>query len=484
MIDLKLLQDLLRGVDIRHSHAELHQEISALCCDTREISPGTLFVALRGSRLDGHDFIPQALAAGAAAVVCETPPEEEGPWIVVEDSHLAFALLSANWFDRPAEKLTLIAVTGTNGKTTVTTLLKSVLEEVLDTKAGLIGTNENRVGDVRLPAHRTTPQAYELQELLRQMVDAGCTHAVMEVSSHALMQHRTAGLHFAAGVFTNLTQDHLDYHGTMEAYRAAKGLLFHQTDKAILNLDDEAGQWYASNAPCPVYTYSAKTSRSDLTAENIRLFPDRVQFEAVGLSLIGRIVLPIPGMFSVYNALAVVSAGLCLGLELPRIAAALAHARGATGRLEVVNTPAPYTVIIDYAHTPDALENVLTAVRALTEKRVLCLVGCGGDRDRAKRPLMGEIAGRLADLTFLTSDNPRTEDPDAILKDILPGMKRSKGAYRLIPDRKEAIRAALAEAKEGDLLLLAGKGHETYQEVGGQTLHLDEREEIASYFGC
>lgn len=478
------LKELLDGVELTLAHAEQEVEITSISYDTREIESGALFVALRGYKYDGHDFIQEALVKGAAVVLCETPPPQEGPWLVVPDSRAALATVSANWFGHPARGMTLLAVTGTNGKTTTTTLLKSVLEETLTAKVGLVGTNRNMVGQTELPAHRTTPESYELQALLRRMADEGCTHVVMEASSHALAQHRTGTLRFTEGIFTNLTQDHLDYHGTMEAYRDAKALLFRQSDLAILNLDDEAGRWYLNHCTCPTFTYSERHPEADLTAENVKLFPDRVQFEAVVRGSIGRVSLPIPGGFTIYNALAVIAAALNLGLELPEIALALSHAQGVKGRVEVVNIPAPYTVIIDYAHTPDALENVLSTVRSLTTGRLLCLVGCGGDRDRSKRPLMGEIAGDLADLTFLTSDNPRTENPEAILQDMLSGMEQSKGAYRLIPNRREAIRAALAEAREGDLLLLAGKGHETYQEVMGEFVHLDEREEVAAYFHC
>ena len=476
------LRELLDGVTLIRVDADQDVEITSVSYDTREIENGALFVALPGTKHDGHNFINQALERGAAAVLCQTPPDREGPWLVAPDSRAALAQVSANWFGHPGQELTLLAVTSTNGKTTTTTLLKAVLEEALGAKVGLIGTNRNMVGARELPAHRTTPESYELQALLRQMADEGCTHVVMEVSSHALVQHRTHTLRFTAGVFTNLTRDHLDYHGTMEEYRRAKGLLFKQSDLAILNLDDEAGRWYAGRVPCPVFTYSERHPEADLTAENVKLFPDRVQFEAVARGAIGRVSLPIPGGFTIYNALAVIAAALNLGLELPAIAAALSHAQGVKGRVEVVPIPAPFTVLIDYAHTPDALENILSTARALTQKRLLCVVGCGGDRDRTKRPLMGEIAGELADLTFLTSDNPRTEDPMAILRDMLPGMERSGGACRLIPDRREAIRAALAEARPGDLVLLAGKGHETYQEIRGEFLHLDEREEVAAFF--
>ncbi len=304
----------------------------------------------------------------------------------------------------------------------------------------------------------------------------------MEVSSHALVLHRVDGIPFTAGVFTKLTPDHLDWHVTMAAYRAARGLLVRQTGTAVLNLDDEAGRYYASTVPCPVLSYSENKDAADLTAKNIRLFPDRVEFEAVAVGSIQRVRLPIPGGFTIYNALGALACGMALGVPLADAAAALASAKGVKGRVEVVPTPTDYTVIIDYAHSPDALENILTTVRGFTAGRVLCLTGCGGDRDRSKRPVMGGVAVSLADYVVFTSDNPRTEDPRAILDDILSGVGADAAPHVVIPDRREAIRHILSQARSGDVVVLAGKGHETYQEIDGVQHHLDEREEIAAYF--
>ena len=475
------LSELVRGVPLRGTWDE-DVEISGICYDTREMEPGCLFVALTGYKTDGHKYIDQALERGAAAVVCQQPPARPGPWLVAEDSRAALAALSANWFGHPARSLTVVGVTGTNGKTTTTYLLKWVLEHTLGAKVGLIGTNQNLIGDTALPAHRTTPESWEVQHLLREMADAGCTHVVMEVSSHALVLHRVDGIPFAAGIFTNLTRDHLDFHKTMEEYRRAKGLLFGQTGVAVLNLDDEAGRHYRDTAPCPCVTYSENKDEADLTAKNIRLFPRYVEFEAVARGAIARVHLPIPGGFSIYNALGVLSCAMALGIPLERSAVCLAAAHGVKGRLEVVPVPADYTVIIDYAHSPDALENVLTTLRDFTPGRLICLFGCGGDRDRTKRPLMGAVAGELADWVVVTSDNPRTEPPDAIIRDILAGMEEVRAPYVVEPDRRAAIRLALSRARPGDVVLLAGKGHETYQEIHGVQHHLDEREEIASFF--
>ena len=476
------LWNLLHGVPLTGEHFTEDMEISSLSYDTRTMEPGALFVALPGARTDGARFIQEALEKGAAAVLCETPPEGEGPWLATPDARRALALVSANWFGHPARELTLVGVTGTNGKTTTTCLIKDLLERVLGTKAGLIGTIENQIGSLRLPAHRTTPESCEVQQLLRQMADAGCTHVVMEVSSHALVQHRVEGLTFAAGVFTNLTQDHLDYHHTMEEYRDAKGLLFRQCETAVLNLDDEAGRWYRERVPCPVFTYSENKDAADLTAKNIRLFPGHVEFEAVSRQDIQRIHLPIPGGFTIYNALAAASCGLCLGLELGEIAAALRCARGVKGRVEVVPTPTAYTVLIDYAHSPNALENVLLTARDFTAGRRVCLWGGGGAGHGTRRPLGGAGARELADVAVVTSDNPRTEDPWAILEDILAGMGGPGGEIHIEPDRPQAIRWALAQGRPGDVIVLAGKGHETYQEVNGVQYPMDEREIVAEYF--
>ena len=476
------LRELIAGVPLTGGAADLDMEIYSISYDSRALEPGALFIALPGAKDDGGRYVADAREKGAAAVLSRTPPEGPGPWLTAEDPRLALALISANWFGRPGESMTLVAVTGTNGKTTTTSLIREMLEGAAGARVGLIGTNRNMIGQLELPARRTTPESYELQALLRQMADGGCTHVVMEVSSHALVQHRTAGLRFAVGVFTNLTQDHLDYHHTMEEYRRAKGLLFDQCDRAVLNLDDEAGRWYLERLPCPAFTYSENSARADLTARNIRLFPGHVEFEALTLGHLARVHLPIPGGFSIYNALAALSAGLCLGLELEPLAAALRCVHGVKGRVEVVPVPRAYTVLIDYAHTPNALENILLTARDFTAGRLICLFGCGGDRDKTKRPIMGAVVGELADVAVVTSDNPRTEDPTAIISDILAGMEGAGDRIHVEPDRRRAIGWALEQGRPGDVILLAGKGHETYQEVDGVQYPMDEREIVADWF--
>ncbi len=476
------LEQLLAGVALETCVVPRDVQITSVSYDTRTLQPGALFVALSGYKTDGHLYIAEALRKGAAAVLCRTAPEGEGPWLVCPDTRAALAVIAANWFGHPARQLKLLAVTGTNGKTTTTYLLKEVLERCAGARVGLIGTNRNMIGDESFPTERTTPESWEVQQWLRRMADGGCTHVVMEVSSHALVLHRVDGLRFAAGIFTNLTPDHLDFHATMEAYREAKGLLFRQTDLAVLNLDDEAGRYFHRQVDCPQFTYSENKNEADLTAKNIRLFPERVEFEALVRGDIRRVRLPIPGGFSIYNALGVIACAVGLGLPLECVAAALVHVKGVKGRIEVVPVPKLYTVLIDYAHTPDALENILTTVRGLTANRVICLFGCGGDRDRSKRPVMGAIAADLADLVVVTNDNPRTEPPEAIIGDILRGMEGTDTPCVVEPDRRKAIRYALSQGQSGDVILLAGKGHETYQEINGVKFHLDEREEVEDFF--
>ena len=476
------LKELLKGWEFSACEADvLELEITGVSWDSRTVRPGDLFVAMTGFAADGHRFIPQAMEAGAAAVLCQERLEDTAiPHVRVPDSRRCLAVIGANFFGHPAESMTMIGVTGTNGKTTTTYLLKAILE-ARGKKVGLIGTNQNMIGSEALPTERTTPESFELQGLFARMRDGGCTHVVMEVSSHALALDRVYGVDYDVGVFTNLTQDHLDYHHTMEDYRAAKGLLFEQCRQAVLNLDDEAGRWYRERVACPVFTYSENKNEAGLTAKNVRLFASHVEFEALTLGQMSRVYLPIPGGFSIYNALAALASGLCLGLELEPMARVMPCVRGVKGRVEVVPVPRAYTVIIDYAHSPNALENILTTARDFTAGRLICVFGCGGDRDKTKRPIMGAVAGELADVAVVTSDNPRTEDPAAIMQDILSGMEGQEAQVHVEPDRREAIAWALAQGKPGDVIVLAGKGHETYQEIGGVQYHMDEREIVAEH---
>ena len=474
------LNELLDGVALAARHVQ-DVECSGICCDTRDMTPGCLFVALPGYKTDGHRYIRQALERGAAAVLCQRPPEGEGPWLVTEDTRAALAIASANWFGHPARELTLLAVTGTNGKTTTTYLLKAMLEGCLHTKVGPIGTNQNLIGEESLPAHRTTPESYEVQELLREMADAGCTHVVMEASSHALALDRVYGIHYAVGIFTNLTQDHLDFHKTMEAYCDAKAILFQNCDVGVCNADDPWTERLLQNAACRQYFY-AEHAAADLRAEHITLAADHIAFDAVTKDSRTPIKVGIPGGFMVYNTLDVLGAALALGVPLEKSARVLAAVPHVKGRVEVVPTPGKdYTVLIDYSHTPDSLENILRTVKGFAKGRTVALFGCGGDRDRTKRPIMGSVAAELADFVVVTSDNPRTEDPEAIIADILPGLEGSGTPYQVICDRVEAIHWAMDHAQPGDVIALCGKGHETYQEVNHEKHHMDEREIVAEH---
>ena len=473
------LKELIKDFEIQELRADPETEITGIAYDSRLVEAGNLFVAVKGFASDGHRFIPTAVEKGAAAVLCQEAPEGEIPYVRMADTRLGLALASRAFFEYPASKMCMIGFTGTNGKTTSSYLMKHILEETLGAKVGLIGTNGIMIGQEFLPSERTTPESYELQKLFRRMLDAGCTHVVMEVSSHSLSLERVAGICFDVGLFTNLTQDHLDFHGSMEEYAAAKRKLFQQCRVGCFNLDDPWAKYMMDGAACRCLGFSAQRNDGDLVAKDIRLSASGVRFAAVtgeGLCLTR---LAIPGMFSVHNALGVLAASLALGISLEDSCGALSTAKGVKGRVEVVPTGRDFSVLIDYAHTPDALENVLTTLRPVTKGRLIALFGCGGDRDHGKRPIMGRIAAENADFCVVTSDNPRTEDPQAIVDDILAGMKNSRTPTKVIVDRRKAIEWAIDNAHSGDVILLAGKGHEDYQEINHEKRHMDEREIVA-----
>ena len=462
-------------------HAPPDLIVSGLALDSRKVKEGFLFFALPGEKEDGGEFIAEAKARGAACAVCEHPPETEIPYILVPDAHKALALCAAVWYGTPAGKLTVVGVTGTNGKTTTTCLIKQLLERTKGAKVGLIGTNQNLIGESAVPAERTTPDALTLQRLLAQMVDAGCTYAVMEVSSHALMQKRVEGIRFRVGVFTNLTQDHLDYHGTMEAYCEAKARLFDQCDIACVNGDDKWTERLLARFAGESVTFGQDMT-NDLVGWRARYENDGVRFTACTDLDHEETRIGIPGGFSLYNALAALCAVQALGVPLHALAEALQGCIGVKGRCEVVPLSAPLTVIIDYAHTPDGLVNILKTVRGFTKGRLISVFGCGGDRDKTKRPKMGKIAAEMSDIAIVTSDNPRTEEPLAIIDDILEGMKGFEEKYEVVPDRREAIAHAMKIAKEGDVIVLAGKGHETYQILKDKTIDFDEHAIVKEIF--
>ncbi len=475
------LKELLEGIPVLSATADLELEIPDVSYDSRQVEPGGLFVAMTGFAADGHDFIGKAMEAGAAAVVCQKVPEGDVPYIQVADSRRALAVIGANFFGHPAADMTMVGITGTNGKTSSTYLLKAVLEQAAGARVGLIGTNQNMIGQEVIPTERTTPESFEVQRLFARMRAAGCTHVVMEVSSHALALDRVYGVRYAVGVFTNLTQDHLDFHGTMEDYCDAKSVLFQNCGVGVVNADDPWTPRLLRDAACEVRTY-AEAAEADLRAEDIALGADHVAFTAVTEERRVPVRVNIPGAFMVYNTLDVLGAALALGVSLEDSAAVLAKVPHVKGRVEVVPTPGEdYTVLIDYAHSPDGLENVLSSVRGFAKGRTVALFGCGGDRDRTKRPKMGAAAARNADFLVVTTDNPRTENPEAIIADILPGLEGSDTPYVVVTDRIEAIHWAMDHAERGDVIVLCGKGHETYQEINHVKHHMDEREIVADY---
>ena len=474
------LKELLPGIDIVRMTADPELEISGISYDSRKTEPGDLFVAIRGFETDGHRYIAKAMENGAAAVLCEELPEQDVPCVQAKDSRLGLALCSCALFGYPAAQMRMIGVTGTSGKTSVTTLLKDVLEKTRGAKVGLIGTIGIQIGSEFLPSEHTTPESYELQKLFRRMADEGCSHVVMEVSSHALQLQRVAGFRFHTAVYTNLSQDHLDFHGSMENYAAAKRLLFTRCDTACVNLDDDWSDYMIQDHACPVIGFGV-SEKAALRAENAQLLPDRVCFDTLYEGKRIHSELKIPGTFSVSNALAVMAAALSEGIEPEESSEALKTAHGVKGRLESVPTDGNYHLLIDYSHKPDALEKVLKSLRPVTKGRLICVFGCGGDRDRLKRPLMGAISGQNADLSILTSDNPRTEDPEAIIDEIEAGIRGSGADYIRICDRIEAIHRAIDMAGDGDVILLAGKGHENYQIIGHTKRHMDEVEIVRDY---
>ncbi len=475
------LAEMLKDIKVLELAADVNSEIAGISYDSRRTKPGDMFVAISGFESDGYDYIPSAVKNGACVILCDRAPKVEIPYVLVENCRHALAMASRNYFGDPAGEMCVIGVTGTNGKTTSTYLMKHLLEEKLNAKVGLVGTNGNMIGDELIHTERTTPESFELQQLFREMADAGCTHVVMEVSSHSLTLDRVAGIDFKVGAFTNLTQDHLDFHHTMEEYAEAKSRLFKHCACGCINMDDKWHDKIAENAKCRLLTYSADGKDADLRASDIRLSASGVEFTAAYMGDTARVKLAIPGKFSVYNALNVMSMGLALGLSLADCADAMSGAMGVKGRMEVVPTDGDYTILIDYAHTPDALENALRALRDNVQGRLIVLFGCGGDRDRTKRPIMGAIAADNADFVIVTSDNPRTEDPNAIIDEIVEGLKNKTTPHKVICDRAEAIRWAIDNHLPDDVILLAGKGHEDYQVVGHEKRHMDEREIVAEH---
>ncbi len=450
--------------------------VTGVACDSRVVRAGSVFVAIPGAKTDGHEFVSQALANGAAAVVSQKAvyPLPEVPVIVVRDARKAFAKIAARFFDEPSRSLNVIGVTGTNGKTTTTFLLRSILEAAGE-KVGLLGTVLNFMGEKPIDSTMTTPDAATLQGAMAEMVAHGCRSCVMEVSSHSLVQSRVEGVHFAAGIFTNLTRDHLDYHQTIEAYRNAKAMLFEQLSSrgvASINADDPQAEFFASRGTARAVLWGLDQGDVRATIDELSIQGTRFRIDFGGEPL--EIHSPLIGRHNVQNMLGAAACLYAMGYDLEPIKAGLESARAVPGRLEEISLCQDYKVFVDYAHTPDALERVIGTLKPLTPGRVIVVFGCGGDRDRGKRPLMGGVVERMADVMVVTSDNPRSEEPLAVIHDIVKGLQRPSQA-EVVVDRREAIHHAVRLARTGDTLLIAGKGHEAYQVVKGKIFPFDDR---------
>ena len=482
---MKLIE-LLKQVKVLNTVGDTGVEITGVNIDSRRIEAGHLFVAIPGTQTDGHKYIPKAIELGAAAILCEQMPEEQMDgvtYVVVESTESTVGMVATQFFGDPSRKLKLVGVTGTNGKTTIATLLYNMFRK-FGHKCGLLSTVCNYIEGEPIPADHTTPDPIELNRLLAQMVEAGCEYAFMECSSHAIAQKRIGGLKFAGGLFTNLTRDHLDYHKTVENYRDAKKAFFDGLEKdafAITNADDKNGLYMVQNTKAQVKTYSIR-SMADFKAKIIEC-----HFEGMYLDINGKEVgVQFIGKFNVSNLLAVYGAAIMLGKKAEDILVILSTLKSVSGRLEPIHAPEGYTAIVDYAHTPDALENVLNTINEVLngKGKVITVCGAGGNRDKGKRPIMAQTVVKLSDKVIITSDNPRFEEPQDIINDMLAGLdNKQMKKVASIADRKEAIRTACMMAEKGDVILIAGKGHEDYQEIKGVKHHFDDREVVREIFG-
>ena len=459
--------------DVSAVNGNINVEIKSVAYDSRKTEKGAVFIAISGFDFDGHKFIDDALERGACAVVGEKPIKLEGvPYIQVENSRRALAAISAKFYNYPAEKLKLAGVTGTSGKTTVTHLIGRMLKGS-GASAGIIGTIENTINNKKIAATHTTPESLELNKIFSQMVQDNVEYVAMEVSSHSLKLERVYGLKFEVGVFTNLSRDHLDFHKNFEDYFSSKKKLFDSVNQAVINIDDENGRKLLNMLAVPTITYGRDKS-ADLRAENVKISATGVLYDLVFKGKIYPVSYSTPGMFSVYNSLAAIGACLALGFPVEQLINVLKDAGGVRGRFELVENPLGINVIVDYAHKPDGLKNVLETIRGFCSGRIITVFGCGGDRDRGKRPQMGKIASELSDYVIITSDNPRSENPENIINEIEAGI--CKNNYEKVIDRRKAIQRAIAIAKKGDTVLIAGKGHETYQIFKDKKIHFDDKE--------
>ena len=467
-----LLSELAMATGLRYEGEDT--DICSIEYDSRRVKKGSLFCCIVGAMFDGHSFAQSALDSGATALLVERKLPLPAPQIVVKNARKAMAEMAAAFYGYPQREMMMLGVTGTNGKTTTTYMVKAIAEQA-DKKVGVIGTIRNLIGNESIHTDRTTPESVDLFRILRMMADAHVDLVVMETSSHALEQFRVHGIKFDVGLFTNLTQDHLDYHKSFDNYLAAKKTLFLNSKKAVINVDDPYSGRMMEGLAIPIMTFGVR-DRADISATDIDITTDGVRFDLHTPEGEVFLNLAIPGLFSVFNAMGAAGMALAGGMKLSAVKAGLESLTSVSGRLEPVKTNRDFSVFVDYAHTPDALENVLKTVQQFAKGRVICVFGCGGDRDRAKRPIMGEIAGRFSELAVITSDNPRTEDPMAIIETIEEGVKRSGTKYAVIENRKEAIRYALSVAQGDDVIMIAGKGHENYQEIKGTKYHFDDKE--------
>ena len=478
---MKQIQELIKATQVLRVEGNSDTRVSRLAYDSRRIAPGDCFFAVSGTQSDGHAYIDAAVTAGAAAVVCQRLPEHLAPsvcYVVVADTNAAMADMAAAFYGDPSRQLKLVGITGTNGKTTTVTLLYDLFRG-LGYKVGLISTVVYRIDTERIESTHTTPDAIRLNEMMARMVEAGCEYCFMEVSSHAIVQERIRGLHFTGGIFSNITHDHLDYHKTFAEYIRAKKLFFDNLPKeafALINIDDRNGRVMVQNTRATVKTLSLQ-SMADFRCKILETHPDGMELRIDGREVWVHFL----GRFNAYNLLCVYAAALLLGADREEVLQIMSTLHPVSGRFEFVRAADGTTAIVDYAHTPDALEKVLQTVEEIRRpgQQLFVLCGCGGDRDRGKRPKMGRIAGQKADFVIVTSDNPRTEDPEAIIADILPGLKETHTPYVVRPDRREAIAYAIENHCPGDVIILCGKGHEDYQIIGKTKVHMDEREIVA-----
>lgn len=480
---MKVLKDILYKVSLTSTTGDMEVAVKDIVFDSRKVGKGSAFVAIKGTQVDGHEYIAAALEKGATIIVCEILPQEIIPgitYVQVINSAKALGIMAANYFGNPSDKISVVAVTGTNGKTTTVTLLHQLFV-AMGYSTGLLSTVENKINNEVIPATHTTPDAVSVQALLRQMVDAGCTHCFMEASSHAIVQERIAGLKLAGAVFTNITHDHLDYHGTFDEYIKAKKKLFDELPKdafALVNADDKRGMVMLQNCKATHQTFALKSS-ADFKAKIISNTLEGLELEINGKMTWFRLI----GAFNAYNLLGVLGVAVLLGEDEDEVLTALSAIRGAKGRFDRIAIGG-IVAIVDYAHTPDALENVLKTINGVRggNEQLTTVVGCGGNRDKTKRPTMAKIAVTESDKVILTSDNPRFEEPMDILRDMQAGIGPSEMRKTLtIEDRREAIKTAVMMAKRGDIILIAGKGHEDYQEVKGVKHHFDDAEVVTEY---